>query len=314
MTKMIVTTLICWVTVALTVFTLVYFYNFQANAIGYVLLLGSVFFLILLGGVALIEHRRQHKLITHFNEEDQHIVTDDLTLTTSERFLLTQYRQLYNETEKNEEEHQDIRQEEELYYTNWIHQIKTPIAAIQLLLDDLPNDSVKRSIMNELIRIEDYTQFILTYQRTLSFNHDLHFEVIELDSIIRQALKRYRTFFSKKQLTLVFEPSHQQVVSDRKWLQFVIDQLLSNATKYTPKNGKITISWSNNQLLLSDTGIGISAADLPRIFERGYSTREKDKASGLGLYLCFEICQQLEHHLSISSTIGSGTTVALTLK
>ena len=119
-----------------------------------------------------------------------------------------------------------------------------------------------------------------------------------------------------KKLQLTYIPSKETIVSDEKWLSFVIEQLLSNALKYT-KKGSVTIFFEEPKTLcISDTGIGIAPEDIPRIFEKGYtgSNGRRDKrASGLGLYLCKEICNRLGAKISIISQVETGTTVKVNL-
>lgn len=166
------------------------------------------------------------------------------------------------------------------YYTTWVHQIKTPIAAMRLLLqnEDTP---VSRQLKTELFRIEQYVEMVLCYFRLDSPSADFVLNYYSLDTIIRQAIRKYAGQFVQKKLRLVYEPTDYQVLTDEKWLSFVIEQLLSNAVKYT-NEGSITISVDSNLVLsVSDTGIGIAPEDLPRIFEKsytGYNGRvEKDR-------------------------------------
>ena len=181
------------------------------------------------------------------------------------------------------------------YYTTWVHQIKTPIAAMRLLLqnEDTP---VSRQLKTELFRIEQYVEMVLCYFRLDSPSADFVLNYYSLDTIIRQAIRKYAGQFVQKKLRLVYEPTDYQVLTDEKWLSFVIEQLLSNAVKYT-NEGSITISVDSNLVLsVSDTGIGIAPEDLPRIFEKsytGYNGRVEKRSTGLGLYLCRKILNRL---------------------
>ena len=200
------------------------------------------------------------------------------------------------------------------YYTVWAHQIKTPIAAMRLILggEDTP---VSRQLSEELRRIEQYAEMVLAFIRLDSGTSDYVFREQELDPLIKESVKKFSGLFIRKKLRLCYEPTGATVLTDEKWLSFVIEQLLSNALKYT-NEGSITIKLDENKtLIIKDTGIGIAPEDLPRVFEKsytGYNGRADKKASGIGLYLCKRICDGLGHKISISSS-ESGTEVRICL-
>ena len=201
------------------------------------------------------------------------------------------------------------------YYTIWVHQIKTPIASMRLILQN--EDSARsRELSGELLRIEQYVEMVLCYLRLDSQTKDYVFREYAVDDMIRSALRRYAGQFIRCGIHLNYTPTKETVITDEKWLTFVLEQILSNALKYTP-SGSITI-WqdSSHRLCIRDTGIGIAPEDLPRIFEygyTGYNGRTDQKASGLGLYLCKRICDHLGHPLSIESIPKKGTTVKIDL-
>lgn len=202
------------------------------------------------------------------------------------------------------------------YYTAWVHQIKTPIAAMRLTLqpDDTPN---ARRLMSQLLRIEQYVDMVLMYLRLDEGTSDYVIRACDLDGIIRQSLRKFAGEFIDRRLTLHYEPLHLSVVTDEKWLGFVVEQVLSNALKYTPEGGSITIdAEAPATLCIRDTGIGITAEDLPRIFDRSYTGRNGRtyrQASGIGLYLCRRICRDLGHTITASSAAGEGTVLRLDL-
>ena len=165
----------------------------------------------------------------------------------------------------------------------------------------------------ELQRIEQYAEMALTYQRMDSVDTDYVFRSCDLDKLVRGAIRRFAAQFIRKGIKLEYTPMEVQVVTDEKWLSFVIEQLLSNALKYTP-SGTVAVGWEQGQLCIRDTGIGIAPEDLPRIFEKGYTGqngRADKRASGLGLYLCSRICRNLGVGLTVKSTSGVGTTLLL---
>lgn len=201
------------------------------------------------------------------------------------------------------------------YYTMWVHQIKTPIAGARLLLQEREDGY---EILEQLFRIEEYVEMVLGYLRTEDMAADMRLESISLDEIIRWQIHRFARSFIGKKLSLSYSGVEEQVVTDRKWLGFVIGQILSNALKYT-KTGGISIFMSPKvpgTLVIQDTGIGIRKEDLPRVFERGFTGfngREESRSTGIGLYLSAKIMKKLGHTLYLESQPGKGTTAFLGL-
>ena len=201
------------------------------------------------------------------------------------------------------------------YYTMWVHQIKTPISAMKLLIQTSESE-ISSDLSSELFKIEQYVEMVLSYIRLGSNENDFVIKEYDLDNIIRQAVRKYAPLFIRKKISLDFQPTNYKVLTDEKWLVFVIEQLLSNAIKYTNK-GKISIyPLEDKKLVIEDTGIGISQEDIPRIFDKGftgYNGRTDKKATGLGLYLCKNILDKLSHKISIESEVGVKTKVILDL-
>ena len=194
------------------------------------------------------------------------------------------------------------------YFTMWVHQAKLPIAAMKLLLED--ENLSRNEIKLQLLRMDQYTDMVLAYLRLHSTHTDFLFKELELDDLIRQSIRHFSTEFIRKETGDV-------ILSDEKWLVFVLEQILSNSLKYTNENGSISIYMkSKHVLVIEDTGIGISASDLNRVFEKGYTGingRSDKTASGLGLYLCKNILDMLNHKITIESSVGKGTRVILDL-
>ena len=204
------------------------------------------------------------------------------------------------------------------YFTLWAHQIKTPIAAMRLLLQQNTEDieqsyELRKECEGELFKIEQYVEMVLQYLRLNSSVNDFVLQEYSLDGMIRQAIHKYAPMFIRKKLTLNYNAVEEKVVTDEKWLVFVVEQILSNAIKYTSEGG-ISIYMEDGALIIEDTGIGILAEDLPRLFEKGYTGyngRSDKKASGIGLYLCRQILQKLGHKVYVESEPGKGTRVKL---
>ena len=199
------------------------------------------------------------------------------------------------------------------YYTLWAHQIKTPIAAMRLTLQN-EDTALSRRLTAELGRVERYVEMVLAYLRLDADSTDYVLREYELDPIVRGAVRKFSGEFIQRRLALDFHPTGLWVLTDEKWLSFVLEQLLSNALKYTPE-GRISIyAEAPATLCVADTGIGIAPEDLPRIFEQGFTGcngRADKQASGLGLYLCRRVCKNLGHTISAQSEPGRGTIVRL---
>ena len=199
------------------------------------------------------------------------------------------------------------------YYTLWVHQIKTPIAASQLLLQDVRDSKIKALLEQEVFKIDAYTNLVLQYLRLENFHDDLQLKQVALEPLVKEVVKKHSLFFIQKGLTINLHDLDVKVISDEKWLLVIIEQVLSNSLKYT-KSGGIDIYFKDNSLYLKDTGIGIKNSDILRVFERGfsgYNGRLTQQSSGLGLYLSKKIADQLGHEISISSQVGQGTTVSI---
>lgn len=225
------------------------------------------------------------------------------------RLLCEGYRQHLGEANRRYQEMMD-------YYTLWAHQIKTPIASMRLHLqnEDTP---LSRQLSSDLTRTEQYVDMVLAFLRLDASSTDYVIRPCDLDAIVRPVVRRFAGEFIARKLTLALEPLNARVITDEKWLSFVVEQVLSNALKYTP-SGSIRIHLeAPYTLCIRDTGIGIAAEDLPRIFEMGYtglSGRSDKRASGIGLYLCRRICANLGHTISAESVPGEGTVIRIGLE
>ena len=198
------------------------------------------------------------------------------------------------------------------YYTLWAHQIKTPIAAMRLLLQEEPRPELE----GELLKIEQYVEMVLGYLRLGSDTTDYVLRSCGLDGLLRQSVRKFARLFILKKISLDLQETGKTVLTDEKWLAFVIEQLLSNAVKYTPQGGRVRIYGDGETLVIADSGIGIRPEDLPRVFGKGftgYNGREDKKSTGIGLYLCRQVLDRLNHGISIASRPGQGTLVRLDL-
>lgn len=199
------------------------------------------------------------------------------------------------------------------FYTTWIHQIKVPIATMKFVLQGEDTEE-NQELLEELFQIEQYVNMVLNYYRLEGTETDFVFRESSVDAMIRQVIRKYAGQFVRKGLRLEYAGTGQCILTDEKWFVFLLEQIISNAVKYT-RTGTITIRVEGDGVvIIRDTGIGIAPEDLPRIFEKGftgYNGRLDKKATGIGLYLCKKTADKLGIHLHVDSTVGVGTTVRM---
>ena len=220
---------------------------------------------------------------------------------------------LYSHFLQSQEAIADANAKSQEYYTLWVHQIKTPISALRLILQNSPDTPEKAVIVQELFDIERYADLALQYAKIGSIASDLVIEHCDLAAIVHESVKKYALLFIYKKLKIEISPLSASVISDAKWLRFIVEQILSNAVKYTKKGG-IHIYMEQERLVIEDTGMGIRPEDLPLIFEKGYTGyngRVDNRASGIGLYLSKKAADSLSVQISAASALGKGTRVYL---
>ena len=290
-----------------------YLYNLPFESLFYGGLLCFLVFLI----ASIMDYNNYRKSYIDLKHLESNILNSMEDLPKSLDIRVEYYQKiierLHNEVEKLKIE--DNKKMEGLvdYYSMWIHQIKTPIAAMNFLLDNEEIDV--KAFRQELFKIERYVEMVLTYIRLGSETSDYVITSINLDEVVRENIKKYATLFINKKIKLNYVSHETYVISDKKWLGFAFEQLLSNAIKYTKSGGEISINISESKLIIEDNGIGIYEEDLPRIFEQsftGLNGRYEKKSSGLGLYLCKKTLDKLQHKIEITSEVNKGTKVDIT--
>ena len=291
------------------------FYRFPLKAVLY----PTVLCLVLLAGFAaadIVRTRKKHaelerikcfdaKLADSFPEADGVLEADYQEII---HLMREQHERAEQRTEQGLREMMD-------YYTVWVHQIKTPIASMRLSLQN-EDTAESRQLQSELGRIERYVEMVLTFLRLGADSTDYVIKEHELDDIVRGAVKKLAGDFINKKIKLEYTELDEKVLTDEKWLSFVVEQVLSNAVKYTSEGTVSIYTESPKTLCIRDTGIGIAADDLPRVFENGYTGyngRSDKRASGIGLYLCRRVCNKLGHTISAESKAGEGTVIRIAL-
>lgn len=298
------------------IFSVVLFlYSVSIQAIVYSLILVSFFCIIILL-YYFYKFRIKHKFLQSMIEQE-YFSFDQLNEPTSliEKDYYRIIEKIYQDNTINQSHAQNRYRNLQDITTLWAHQIKTPISAMRLLLQQDESEE-NNEVKEELFEIEKYVQMLLGYYRLNSDTNDYVIRKIECEPIIRTVIRQYAKFFIRKKINIEVENLNIKVLSDEKWLGFVFEQILSNALKYT-NEGLIKIYTENGHVLvIEDTGIGIQEEDLPRLFEKGYTGyngRSDKKSTGLGLYLCKMILTKLGHTITIESKINKGTKVKIDL-
>ena len=301
------------------IFAFIFFlYHLHVEAVGYAfglcLVVGSI--------TVFIDALVYRNKVCNLKEQQEAVRNGTEELPQAKDSVEEAYQELLYQAqeERREQTAELMREKTDItdYFTLWAHQIKTPIAAMRLLLQQDTEEieqfyERRKECEGELFKIEQYVEMVLQYLRLNSSVNDFVLQEYSLDDIIRQAIHKYAPMFIRKKLALHYNAVDVKVVTDEKWLVFVVEQILSNAIKYTAEGG-ISIYMEEGMLVIKDTGIGILAEDLPRVFEKGYTGyngRSDKKASGIGLYLCKQILQKLGHKVCVESEPGKGTQVKL---
>lgn len=259
-----------------------------------------------------------HSLFDYYKYKNKHELLNKSLYEEVDCLFDEDYQKIINELEDKirqlETDKHKVMKEMSDYYSLWIHQIKTPISAMQLTLEN-EDSPLSRKLMLELLHIEQYVDMVLTYQK-LSDGSDYVFEENDLDVMIKDTIRYLRLEFIERKLSLKYEPINRTIITDKKWFEFILKQLISNALKYTRK-GSIEIYLEDNYLCIKDDGIGIKESDLKRIFEKGYTGsngHDNKNSSGIGLYLCTNIVSNLGLKLSATSSVGVGSIFKIDLR
>lgn len=210
------------------------------------------------------------------------------------------------------------RKEYRAYVESWVHEIKTPITAAQLLCRHADAET-RRKLSYELAQIDNHVERALFYARAESSEKDFIIRQTDLAEIAAQAIERHRTLLIQNGVRVQTEGLDQTVYTDGKWAGFMLGQLLQNAVRYRGNAPVVTLSarrlGRQVQLTVRDNGIGIPPHELPRVMERGFTGsngRARGGATGMGLYLCRRLAGFLQIDLRLASDLGRETSVSLT--
>ena len=264
---------------------------------------------------------RYRNRVNRLEEILQRPVSEQSNFVEAGDILEEKYVDMINAQEKSRINTENVSsknaKEMEQYYNIWVHQIKTPISGMNVVLQSMEPTENVTELQNQLFSVEQYVDMALQYQRIKTNGNDFCFEEVSLNKVIRENIRKHAKLFISKKLAVKYDETKLTVLSDEKWLGFVLGQIITNAVKYSNK-GTITIEAyedaNSTYLSVKDQGIGISPEDLPRVFERGYTGyngRADKKSTGIGLFLCKNVMEMLGHRIRIESETGKGTEVVI---
>lgn len=228
-------------------------------------------------------------------------------------------REISRDMHENVKYHKEVQEDYREYIETWVHEIKTPIASSKLIISNNENE-VTNKIDFQIDRVEGFVDQALYYSRSNNVNKDYIIKKVNLDDLVRSVVKKnYRDFIYKK-IKVDIKDADEFVYSDRKWVEFILNQIIANSIKYSSnREHKISIyatKTSNSVMLtIEDNGVGIVDKDINRVFEKGFTGengRRFSKSTGMGLYICKKLCSKLGLKISINSEISKGTKVTLT--
>ncbi|MEG1409138.1 MAG: sensor histidine kinase [Terrisporobacter sp.] len=275
----------------------------------------------------LIEYFRRNKYFKDLEEllhklDKRYLISE--VMESSHRLEDKKYREILRRSNKSViEKINEIEDEKKNYkefIESWVHEIKLPITTMELICEN-NKDEARRKIQSELAKVDNSVEMVLFYARAEEVYKDYLVKEINLNCLISETISRNKSYFIQNRMMIEIEDKVVTVCSDKKWLSFIINQILINSVKYKQDDfGKIKI-YSEKikdsvKLYIEDQGIGIKESEVNRIFDKGFTGsngRENSKSTGIGLYLCKKLCIKLGIDISVESKIDEYTKVILIL-
>lgn len=228
------------------------------------------------------------------------------------------FKVLSRDMHENVKYYKNMQEEYREYIEMWVHEIKTPIASTKLLIENNTN-KITRKIDTQMDRIENFVEQVLYYSRSDEVGKDYIIKKIELSKVVKSVVKKNQRDFIGKRISLQLGELDEIIYSDAKWIEFILNQIVGNAIKYSKGEGdkiKIESKRLANSVVLTieDNGVGIIERDLNRVFEKGFTGengRKFGKSTGIGLYLCKKLCDKMGLGLNIESKENEGTKVTI---
>ena len=276
-------------------------------------------------GALVLEYNQKNDFYKHLYQdldaiEKKHYISsviDEAGFTEGE-FLIDVLKQATKSMNDEIASYRRMNTEYQDYIETWIHEIKIPISCMDLICENNKNEMAS-DVKEELSRIDGYVEQALYYARSTNLEKDYMIREIRLDKLVKETLKKYSKQLISAKATPHFDNLSQTIYGDPKWLEFILGQLIANSIKYKKEMLTLTFSACEEQdnvlLHISDDGIGIPESELTHIFEKGFTGtngRSHAKSTGIGLYLCRQLCNKMHLSISASSVSGQGTTMQIT--
>lgn len=288
----------------------------------YINIISTAFFLLYLGIEFLLKKKYYASLNEIVKENKNDLIYRLPDPPTHEQYLYHQLlRNLFKEQNTKIKELLNEKKDHLEFITSWVHGVKTPIAVSRLILEnnqEKKQEEIFNSLEEEIEKIENFVEQALYYSRIDAFAKDYFIKDVQLERVIKESIKKHAKTFINKRIKIELADLNHDVTTDKKWLTFIIHQIIDNALKYTNEAGKIRVYAEKDEketrLIIQDNGIGIKVEDLLRVFDKGftgYNGREKDQSTGLGLYLAKKLARKLGHDLSIDSKYQEYTSVTI---
>lgn len=285
----------------------------------YINVVSGVFFIFYIIGEYLVKRRYYNEINDIIKNNQEDIINRIPEPRTHEQKLFNNMLKIMydKQSEKIERLYEEKRENQE-FITTWVHEVKTPISVIRLLIENGHEDELLNSVEEEIDKIESQVEQALYYSRTDDFSKDYFINELELEKVVKEVVKANAKTFISKRIKISIDDINLTVLSDKKWMLFIINQILSNSLKYTGNDGTIHISCQEDEkekrLIIEDNGIGIRPEDVNRVFEKGftgYTGRQHSKSTGIGLYLSKRLARKLGHDITLESGEGKYTRVVI---
>ena len=204
------------------------------------------------------------------------------------------------------------------YIESWVHEIKIPITSVKLLCENNKSD-ITAKIDEEIEEVNNFVEQALFYARMDQVSNDFMIKNINLNNVIRNVLARNKKIMIQNNMKVELNNINTNCYTDEKWLEFIINQIIQNAIKYRKeKNANIVITIYENKenviLNIKDNGIGIKTSEIDRIFDKGFTGtngRNQKKSTGIGLYLCKRLCQEIGMEIKANSKENEFTEIKI---
>ncbi|MDD2585777.1 MAG: sensor histidine kinase [Syntrophomonadaceae bacterium] len=291
------------------------------NNIVYLNVAALFLFGVYLLGTYLLRKGYYTQMLRSIQEEKEAIYSWPAAYNYEQKLVRKLLFKIYDEQNSKIEEIYTEKKDNFEFISSWIHEIKTPIAVSKLLLENnsrKDKDELLNSLGEEIERIDRLVEQVLYYSKIDDFSRDYFVHELELNKVLSESIKKHAKIFIAKNIRIEMEKLDITVTTDKKWLLFILDQIISNSLKYTPPGGLIKVYAAKDErekrLIIMDNGIGIRPEDIDRVFDRGftgYNGREFSKSTGMGLYLARSLARKLGHDMSIDSVYGEHTRVTI---